>query len=80
MRFLTSPRCEAIAVLFAMRLLRLAFHFLRLPARATHSADKSNFGFKMLEKMGWAEGKGLGRKEDGMSTHVRVKRRTENLG
>lgn len=43
-------------------------------------ADKSNFGRRMLEKMGWGDGKGLGRKEDGMSTHIKIKKRQENLG
>jgi len=43
-------------------------------------ADKSAFGFKMIAKMGWSEGKGLGKKEDGMATHVRVKRRSDQTG
>lgn len=34
----------------------------------------------MLLKMGWSEGKGLGKKEDGISSHLRVKRKTESLG
>jgi hypothetical protein len=34
----------------------------------------------MLQKMGWASGKGLGKNEDGMATHIRVKRRGETLG
>ena len=42
--------------------------------------DKSGFGFRMLEKMGWSEGKGLGAKEDGTATHIRVKKRADNLG
>lgn len=48
------------------------------PARLR--ADKSNFGHKMLERMGWSEGKGLGRKEQGSSVHVRVVRRDDSLG
>ncbi|KAL1524404.1 hypothetical protein AB1Y20_019299 [Prymnesium parvum] len=44
-------------------------------------ADTSmDFGRKMLAKFGWTEGKGLGRKEDGMKEHIRVKQRAENLG
>ena len=42
--------------------------------------DKSRFGFAMLAKMGWQEGKGLGRNEDGMTTNIRVTKRTDALG
>lgn len=42
--------------------------------------DKTKFGFKMLEKMGWTEGKGLGKNEDGVSEHVRVTKKSNNLG
>ena len=42
--------------------------------------DKTGFGFRMLAKMGWSEGKGLGANEDGAATHVRVKKRQDNLG
>ena len=44
-------------------------------------ADTSmDFGRRMLAKFGWSEGKGLGRKEDGMKEHIKVKQRAENLG
>ena len=33
----------------------------------------------MLAKMGWSSGKGLGKNEDGIQEHVRVKKRTEGL-
>jgi hypothetical protein len=34
----------------------------------------------MLAKFGWEEGKGLGKKEDGMQSHIVVKQRSEYLG
>lgn len=34
----------------------------------------------MLERMGWAEGRGLGSKEDGRNEHVRVAKKSDTLG
>ena len=34
----------------------------------------------MLEKMGWASGNGLGRKQNGEKSHVKIKKRKNNLG
>jgi len=34
----------------------------------------------MLEKMGWSEGKGLGKHEDGRIKHVKVALRADNVG
>lgn len=42
--------------------------------------DKTNFGYRMLAKMGWKEGKGLGLNEDGITTHIRPKRKGSNQG
>lgn len=41
--------------------------------------DNEKIGQKMLEKMGWTNGKGLGINEQGMKEHVRInKRNPEN--
>jgi len=42
--------------------------------------DKSGFGFRMLQKMGWSEEKGLGKNETGMVSHLKVKTREQGLG
>ncbi|EGZ11026.1 hypothetical protein PHYSODRAFT_355318 [Phytophthora sojae] len=44
------------------------------------AADTSKFGFKMLVKMGWSAGKGVGKNLQGQATHVKIARRSENLG
>ncbi len=42
--------------------------------------DKSKFGYQLMSKMGWSEGKGLGANESGRVSHVKVSKRKENLG
>lgn len=42
--------------------------------------DTSSFGQKMLLKMGWSQGKGLGKNQQGTSTNLRAIRREEGLG
>ncbi|XP_051170669.1 putative histone-lysine N-methyltransferase 1 [Leptopilina boulardi] len=44
------------------------------------SEDSNKFGQKMLEKMGWSSGKGLGAQEQGMTEHVRVKYKDDQAG
>ena len=46
---------------------------------ATGSAV-SSFARRQMEKMGWQEGKGLGKNEDGMSTHIKQKKKDDNAG
>jgi len=45
-------------------------------------ADENRFGTKMLEKMGWTKGNGLGAKQDGEKDFVRIrfKNDAEGLG
>lgn len=44
------------------------------------AADKSRFGFKMLQMMGWTEGKGLGVNEDGATAHIKMKKKDNSRG
>ncbi|XP_055547005.1 G patch domain-containing protein 4-like [Wyeomyia smithii] len=42
--------------------------------------DSSNFGVRMLEKLGWSEGKGLGKREDGMAAPILPKLKQDGEG
>lgn len=44
------------------------------------SEDPNKFGQRMLEKMGWTMGKGLGASEQGITEHVRVSLKNDNSG
>ena len=44
------------------------------------SEDSNKFGQKMLEKMGWTSGKGLGANEQGITEHVRVSYKDDAAG
>ena len=46
---------------------------------ARWAKDKSKFGYQMLVKMGWSEGRGAGKHEDGMASHVVVRKRQDKL-
>ncbi|XP_029547823.1 PIN2/TERF1-interacting telomerase inhibitor 1 [Salmo trutta] len=50
------------------------------PRNSAWSKDESKFGQKMLERMGWSKGKGLGRTEQGSTEHVKVKVKNNQLG
>ncbi|GFU22348.1 hypothetical protein NPIL_664881 [Nephila pilipes] len=42
--------------------------------------DQNKYGHKLLLKMGWSQGKGLGKKENGITENIKVKTRTRNTG
>ncbi|XP_036942470.1 PIN2/TERF1-interacting telomerase inhibitor 1 [Acanthopagrus latus] len=50
------------------------------PRNSAWSKDDSKFGQKMLERMGWSKGKGLGRTEQGSTDHIKVKVKNDNYG
>nr|CAB3264889.1 PIN2/TERF1-interacting telomerase inhibitor 1-like [Phallusia mammillata] len=50
------------------------------PRNSAWSNDDQRYGVKMLEKMGWNKGKGLGMNEDGGTSHVKVSHKADNRG
>ncbi|XP_058020813.1 PIN2/TERF1-interacting telomerase inhibitor 1 [Ahaetulla prasina] len=50
------------------------------PRNSAWSKDESKFGQKMLEKMGWSKGKGLGAQEQGSTEHIKVHLKSNTLG
>ncbi|KAL6064639.1 hypothetical protein STEG23_030336, partial [Scotinomys teguina] len=50
------------------------------PRNTAWSNDDSKFGQRMLERMGWSKGKGLGAQEQGATEHIKVKVKNNNLG
>ena len=50
------------------------------PRGTLWSNDETKFGQKLLEKMGWSKGKGLGSKEDGRVQHISLKHKDNNKG
>ncbi|KAG7402246.1 hypothetical protein PHYBOEH_003505 [Phytophthora boehmeriae] len=49
-------------------------------ANESAAAEVSDFAKRQMEKMGWSKGKGLGKNEQGVKSHVKVKRREELQG
>jgi len=50
------------------------------PRNTNWSRDTTKFGYQMLTKMGWSEGKGLGQKLSGNTSHIRVNKIGSNAG
>ncbi|RXM30254.1 PIN2/TERF1-interacting telomerase inhibitor 1 [Acipenser ruthenus] len=50
------------------------------PRNSAWSKDESKFGQKMLEKMGWSKGKGLGAHEQGATENIKVQMKNNSLG
>ncbi|XP_050804868.1 PIN2/TERF1-interacting telomerase inhibitor 1 isoform X1 [Gopherus flavomarginatus] len=50
------------------------------PRNSAWSKDESKFGQKILEKMGWSKGKGLGVQEQGSTEHIKVQVKNNTLG
>ncbi|KAJ3111086.1 Presequence protease, mitochondrial [Phlyctochytrium bullatum] len=50
------------------------------PQNKKWANDTEKAGYKMLKAMGWSDGKGLGRNEDGMATHLAVKMKNDKIG
>ena len=42
--------------------------------------QKESSGYKLLSKMGWREGEGLGASKQGIKSHIKVKKKFENWG
>ncbi|CAI5719615.1 unnamed protein product [Peronospora effusa] len=49
-------------------------------ANESAAAEVSDFARRQMKLMGWSEGKGLGKNEQGIKSHVKVKRREELQG
>ncbi|PVU85888.1 hypothetical protein BB561_006876 [Smittium simulii] len=50
------------------------------PRNQTWGNDKNKFGYRLMQKMGWSEGKGLGSNETGIAEHLKIRLKTNNLG
>ncbi|GAB5364153.1 hypothetical protein AAMO2058_000944300 [Amorphochlora amoebiformis] len=42
--------------------------------------ERNNFGFKMMQRMGWSQGEGLGKNRKGTTSFIRVSQKRDNSG
>eukprot|EP00127_Corallochytrium_limacisporum_P002373 Clim_evm14s119 gene=Clim_evmTU14s119 len=54
--------------------------YSRDPNNTTWSRDNEKLGQKLLQKMGWKEGKGLGANQQGETEHIKVSMKLNNSG
>jgi Pin2-interacting protein X1 len=47
---------------------------------SSEKISSTSFAAKQMAKMGWKEGTGLGKKRDGIVSHIKVKKREDNMG
>ncbi|CAG5134569.1 unnamed protein product [Candidula unifasciata] len=50
------------------------------PRNTSWSNDTSKFGQRLMEKMGWEKGKGLGANENGITEHIRATYKSDSRG
>jgi len=50
------------------------------PRNTSWSNDESKIGQKLMERMGWSKGKGLGANEDGMVDHIKASYKSDSRG
>jgi len=50
------------------------------PKTLYQGVERDGFGMRLLEKMGWVEGCGLGKRQDGISRHIHAKKRAVGVG
>lgn len=78
-----DPRIRDVAV-FVPCLSHLSHEIISVPNVSVYTCvlvtDSSKFGQRMLEKMGWSKGKGLGANEDGMTEPIRQSGRIAQEG
>jgi hypothetical protein len=60
--------------------LEKAQRIVKDPNNLLWSRDSSRFGYQMLKQMGWKDGGGLGRTEDGSASHIRVDHKVDMGG